>query len=90
MKVVALSDTHGKHHELPKGKIPDGDVLIHAGDITKLGSIPGVIDFARWFGDLPHEHKLVVAGNHDSCFEGTKKSQAVKILQEKGYTGTEE
>ena len=31
MRIVAISDTHTKERELA---IPDGDVLIHAGDFT--------------------------------------------------------
>jgi hypothetical protein len=34
LKIVCISDTHGKHRNL---KVPDGDVLVHAGDITSKG-----------------------------------------------------
>ena len=34
LKIVCISDTHGKHRSL---KVPDGDVLVHAGDITSKG-----------------------------------------------------
>ena len=33
IKVVLISDTHGKHRELDS-ILPDGDILIHAGDFS--------------------------------------------------------
>lgn len=35
MRVVCISDTHGLHDALQR--IPDGDVLVHAGDFTDTG-----------------------------------------------------
>lgn len=61
-----ISDTHTLHNRLD---IPDGDVLIHAGDMTNHGSLNDVDDFNRFLGTLPHRHKLVIAGNHDFCFQ---------------------
>lgn len=34
IRVVCISDTHG-HHDV---SVPDGEILIHAGDFTKVGS----------------------------------------------------
>ncbi len=62
MKIVAISDTHGMHR---KFKIPDGDLFIHAGDFTNVGELDQVKDFNDWLGELPHTHKVVIAGNHD-------------------------
>ncbi len=61
MKIVCISDTHGKHTEL---KVPDGDILIHAGDIGYNNS-KLIKDFNNWLGELPHKYKVVIAGNHD-------------------------
>lgn len=36
MKIVAISDTHGLHNSL---QIPDGDILIHAGDLPHTQQI---------------------------------------------------
>jgi predicted phosphohydrolase len=65
-RIVTISDTHNRHHQLT---IPDGDILIHAGDLTDMGELSDVRDFNEWLGTLPHPHKLVIAGNHDFCFE---------------------
>ncbi len=65
--LVLASDTHGRHRNLI---VPDGDVFIHAGDITRFGGeIDDLIDFNDYLATLPHAHKIVVAGNHDFCFE---------------------
>jgi len=61
-----MSDTHGHHESV---QIPDGDVIIHSGDYTKMQSMKELHKFAKWFGGLPHKHKIFVPGNHDECFE---------------------
>lgn len=66
IKVVVISDTHCLHHEVD---VPDGDILIHAGDITNIGEFGVLADFNEWLGQLPHKYKIVIAGNHDKCFE---------------------
>lgn len=65
MRLVLLSDTHAL--PLSRWEIPDGDVLIHSGDFCQGRTVP--LDAVRLFNDemaaLPHEHKLLVGGNHD-------------------------
>jgi len=61
-----ISDTHGRHGSLV---VPDGDLLIHAGDATGQGRASEVQAFDRWLGTLPHPHKVVIAGNHDFFFQ---------------------
>jgi Icc-related predicted phosphoesterase len=66
MRIVCLSDTHSKHDRMT---VPDGDLLIHAGDLTKRGTREQIADVDRWLAALPHRHKVVIAGNHDFGFE---------------------
>lgn len=66
MRVVAISDTHMLHDRVV---IPDGDLLIHAGDFCSSGAEGQARAFARFFRALPHRHKVVIAGNHDRCLE---------------------
>lgn len=66
MRIVLISDTHKQHRKL---KLPDGEMVIHAGDVSGMGSVNEVEDFLDWFGKLPHKYKIFVAGNHDFCFE---------------------
>jgi len=66
MKIVAISDTHNQHHDIA---IPDGDVVIHAGDLTRQGTYPELEDFLCWFAALPHKHKIFISGNHDKALQ---------------------
>lgn len=66
MRIVCLSDTHNCNEQID---VPDGDILIHSGDATTVGSVEQVKAFSDWFGGLPHGHKVFVAGNHDWLFE---------------------
>lgn len=66
MKVVAISDTHSRHKST---KLPKGDVLIHAGDVSYKGEKWEVLDFLKWFGSLNYAHKIFIAGNHDFYLE---------------------
>jgi predicted phosphodiesterase len=74
MRIVCLSDTHNR--ELA---VPDGDLLIHAGDATMRGTPDEIVEFNSWFGALPHKHKIFIAGNHDWLFE-TQPAGARKLL----------
>lgn len=66
ISIVAISDTHARHRAV---EVPEADVLLHAGDITEHGEVAQVTLFNDWIGTLPHLHKVVIAGNHDFCFE---------------------
>ncbi|TAG51322.1 MAG: hypothetical protein EAZ27_13705 [Cytophagales bacterium] len=66
MKIIAISDTHGLHRNL---KIPSGDLLIHAGDVTEFGQDDELEDFLDWFALQPCKYKVFVAGNHDLFLE---------------------
>jgi len=75
MKIIALSDTHGRHFGLD---VPDGDVVVHCGDLCSHGNIADANSFINWFGTLPHRYKIFIAGNHDWFFE--KEPAAVKMM----------
>lgn len=66
MRIVCISDTHGLHDQVV---LPEGDVLVHAGDMTGRGEESAVAAFGAWFRRQPHPHKVLVAGNHDFLFE---------------------
>lgn len=63
MKLVCISDTHNKHEDMDD--LPDGDVLIHSGDMTLLGKSKELKRVSEWLLDQPHKHKIVIPGNHD-------------------------
>lgn len=66
MRIVHISDTHRADNFLTQ--IPEGDVLIHSGDIDAR-SLKDVAKFNLWLETLPHKHKIFVPGNHDFFFE---------------------
>lgn len=82
MEIVCISDTHGLHREV---SVPDGDMLIHAGDCTHgFGDRLDLGDFNDWLGELPHRHKILIAGNHDWIFQ-RKPEEARKTITNAVY-----
>jgi len=69
VSVVCVSDTHNS-----QPRLPEGDVLIHAGDLTQSGSLRELQAAVAWLRAQPHPVKIVVAGNHD-------------VLLDAGYEG---
>jgi len=74
MRIVALADTHT--FEGSYGRVPGGDVLIHAGDFCRGGRLEELRPAAEWLRPLPHRHKVAIAGNHDWCFVRTPEPRA--------------
>lgn len=66
MRLVFISDTHGKHEEL---SLPAGDVLLHCGDLSGRGYASQLQEFLDWFSAQEHPHKVFIAGNHDFLCE---------------------
>jgi len=54
MKIIAISDTHRGFDQL---KIPEADVLIHAGDIDAYEFSSELKKFNKWLGTVPCKHK---------------------------------
>jgi Icc-related predicted phosphoesterase len=77
MKFITIADTHGLHQQLT---LPQGDVLIHAGDVSKMGELHEIVAFLDWFSNLDFEHKIFIAGNHDFYFEDATAQQLQAIL----------
>eukprot|EP01032_Pedospumella_encystans_P037043 gene37043-41944_t len=46
VRIVCISDTHSL--EAYMQPIPDGDVLIHAGDFSNVGTFPEVVRFVEF------------------------------------------
>ncbi|HSO31557.1 MAG TPA: metallophosphatase domain-containing protein [Labilithrix sp.] len=66
LRIVAMADTHLFHEGLV---VPDGDILVHAGDLLQHGSLGELARAADFLRALPHPIKIVVAGNHEVCLE---------------------
>lgn len=61
-RLVLISDTHSRHESLV---VPDGDILVHSGDLTMEGTVVELKAAAKWMRSLPHCRKVFIAGNHD-------------------------
>ncbi|KAI9803629.1 MAG: hypothetical protein M1833_000541 [Piccolia ochrophora] len=64
-RIVCVSDTHNASPFNGAFKLPKGDVLIHAGDITNQGSITELKRSVEWIEKAEFEAKIVIGGNHD-------------------------
>jgi predicted phosphohydrolase len=82
MRIVAVADTHTFQNDL--GAIPEGDVFVHAGDLLRGGTLEELEGVAAWLASLPHRQKVIVAGNHDSCFLN-QRAAAVAMLGDAVY-----
>lgn len=76
MRIVAVADTHLWERDLV---VPEGDVFVHAGDMLRSGRLAELPLAAEWIRGLPHPYKIVVAGNHDWCFQ-LEKEAALELL----------
>lgn len=68
-RFVCISDTHNASPTDGTFKLPKGDVLIHAGDLTKQGTLAELRRTLDWIEDADFEVKIVIAGrlcsNHE-------------------------
>ena len=66
LRVVCISDTHQMHSELV---MPEGDILVFAGDFSGQTLKHEVIEFNRWLGTLAYREIFMTVGNHDGQFK---------------------
>ena len=78
VRIVCVSDTHS---QLRKVEIPDGDVLVHAGDLTRAGTVNDLARQFKLLNKMPHEHIVVIAGNHDHGLQ--RIPQLVKLYRQR-------
>lgn len=80
--LVATSDTHGMHRKL---NVPKGDIFIHAGDFCRFSKEEEVAEFQEWMASLPHKHKILVPGNHDTPMDKrTREGWEYKGFEKRG------
>lgn len=83
MKIVATSDLHGYQPVLP-----EGDVLVLAGDLTGHGDDIDIYRLSKWLLTIAHSFKaiIVVAGNHDWWFQerGSSHGALYRMWREHG------
>jgi Icc-related predicted phosphoesterase len=69
LSLLHFSDTHGKHLKMYYRLQKPVDIVVCSGDFTNVGSKHEVEDFFEWINRFPAHHKVVIAGNHDLCFD---------------------
>lgn len=61
-RIVCVSDTHAYTPSEAGFKLPPGDVLIHAGDLTNQGSTSELRRTIEWIARADYEVKVIIAG----------------------------
>jgi len=86
MKIIGISDTHGKHKLIPKEFLENADglidVIICSGDISEIGYRTEIINFLGWFNNLPFKHKILIGGNHDFFLENASNEDLTIMFSE--------
>lgn len=85
VRFVCISDTHNKHEKVD---LPDGDILLHAGDFTWKGSSKEVEAFCMFLNGIKQKYKhiVLIAGNHELSFDD-KKGVCFGLFRKKADTG---
>lgn len=79
-RVVFISDTHDLQDRM--APLPEGDLLVHAGDLTSLGRMSEIAAAGAWLRHAGEKFPLgvvVVAGNHDWMFQ-RNRTMALQLL----------
>src|SRR5688572_15157273 len=66
LRIVHISDTHGKHGGV---HVPECDVVCFTGDLGTRTNLSELTEFLIWFEKLPAKVKIFIAGNHDICLD---------------------
>lgn len=77
VRIVAVADTHAFENAIER--VPEGDLFIHAGDFCSRGTLDEFQAAIEWVKSQPHEHKVVIGGNHDWCLVREREA-ALKLL----------
>lgn len=78
MKIVCISDTHNLTDYLT---LPDGDVLVIAGDVCAYGRLSEIEQFHQFVKKQSHPYKVMIAGNHDWPFSRQPDADEIKALK---------
>jgi Icc-related predicted phosphoesterase len=84
MRLVSISDTHCNLSEV---KLPEGDILIHSGDLTFSGSVKETEKELFELGKYRAKFKaiILVEGNHDFLGERNEKIMG-QLCEDNGIT----
>lgn len=83
-KITFISDLHSKFNRITS-RLPGGDLIICAGDLTSAGHKHEIESFCKWFSSLPYKYKVFIAGNHDKGFEDYPE-QCIEVVNQYDIT----
>jgi Icc-related predicted phosphoesterase len=63
--ITCISDLHGFY----PNDLPEGDLLIVAGDLTARDTDKEYAEFQKWFKSQKYTKKIFISGNHDNQLE---------------------
>jgi Icc-related predicted phosphoesterase len=81
IRLVCISDIHGA----TGFHVPDGDILIIAGDVCSYGKVSELKIFDEFLSTLSHPLKILVAGNHDWPFMDHALSESKLLVKNAVY-----
>ncbi|TVY58781.1 putative rhamnogalacturonate lyase C [Lachnellula cervina] len=85
ISIICISDTHNATPTLP-----DGDILLHAGDLSQYGLFDEIQAQLDWLNAQPHRYKIIIAGNHDIILdEAFVKAYPERELDKPGKSPTD-
>ena len=64
IEITCISDTH-----CAEVYLEEGDILIHAGDLTYQGKLQETVRQLDWIARQKFRHKIIVPGNHERGWE---------------------
>ncbi|XTI87163.1 phosphoric ester hydrolase-like protein [Cenococcum geophilum] len=76
IRIICISDTYNS-----TPLVPNGDVLIHAGDLTENSTLLELQAHIDRLSSLLYTHKVVIAGNHDTYLD--PQSRAALFLEDR-------
>ena len=77
-----MSDTHSKISS-SNFKLPNADILIHAGDFTMHGSLKEIDEFNKFISSFNNiKCKIVIAGNHELDLYNKNRDLALSLLKD--------
>lgn len=81
-RFVCVSDTHNCGGAF---KLPQGDVLIHAGDLTNQGSFAELQKAVKWLEELDFETKIVIAGTINLVITMSVPGKRIDLVRQSRY-----
>lgn len=81
IRLVCIADIYGS----TDFSVPEGDILIIAGDVCSYGKVSELEIFDEFLSSLPHSLKLLVAGNHDWPFTNHTLAESKRLVRHAVY-----